>query len=357
MSLQAIEWAFNQDIGSSAAKFLLVCLADNVGSDGTCFPSLDLLCKKTNQDRKTVISNLDLLESLYLIEDTGKRIGNGVKEYRFVGLPDGSKHYVYTIINKFSKEFYIGVRSCFCEVQNDKYFGSGAWAIKQNARNVEKQIIGIYKTREEAELAELFYINKFRENELLKNRFFPKFHNVPKTEPVPISELQPIPISEPIPKTEPVPNLDITSTVFGCEPVPNLDVTSTKNGTQNRNEPSIEPSLNRHVVANAKKSKGTRIPDDWVLSKKLGEWAHAEKPHWSIDKIRSEAEAFKDYWLSVAGARGIKQDWDATWRNWVRRSNDAPVVGQTGGGYVAVNKQAALEQRNAEAARQALEQM
>ena len=123
------------------------------------------------------------------------------------------------------------------------------------------------------------------------------------------------------------------------------------------NEPSIEPSLNRHVVANAKKSKGTRISDDWVLSKKLGEWAHAEKPHWSIDKIRSEAEAFKDYWLSVAGARGIKQDWDATWRNWVRRSNDAPMVGQAGGGYMAVNKQAALEQRNAEAARQALEQM
>lgn len=123
------------------------------------------------------------------------------------------------------------------------------------------------------------------------------------------------------------------------------------------NEPSIEPSLNRHVVAGAKKSKGTRIPDDWVLSKKLGEWAHAEKPHWSIDKIRSEAEAFKDYWLSVAGARGIKQDWDATWRNWVRRSNDAPMAGQTGGGYVSVNKQAALEQRNAEAARQALEMM
>ena len=123
------------------------------------------------------------------------------------------------------------------------------------------------------------------------------------------------------------------------------------------NEPSVESSLNRHVVACAKKSKGTRISDDWVLSKKLGEWAHAEKPHWSIDKIRSEAEAFKDYWLSVAGARGIKQDWDATWRNWVRRSNDAPMVGQTGGGYVAVNKQAALEQRNAEAARQALEQM
>ena len=357
MSVQAIEWAFSQDVGSSAAKFLLVCLADNSGIDGTCYPSLDLMCKKTNQDRKTVISNLDFLCDCGLLKETGEIVGNGVKVYQLVGLPDGVNHYCYTIIHKKTSEFYIGVRSCLSDIECDKYFGSGSWAIKQNKSEIDKKIIGIYKTRKEAELAELFYINKYKDNPLLKNKFIPKNRSVPNIEPVPISEPHPVPNIPPVPNIEPVPNLDVTSSVFGNEPVPNLDVTSTKNGTQNRNEPSIEPSLNRHVVAGAKKSKGTRIPDDWVLSKKLGEWAHAEKPHWSIDKIRSEAEAFKDYWLSVAGVRGVKNDWDATWRNWVRRSNDAPMAGQTGGGYVAVNKQAALEQRNAEAARQALEMM
>jgi hypothetical protein len=27
---------------------------------------------------------------------------------------------------------------------------------------------------------------------------------------------------------------------------------------------------------------------------------------------------FRDYWIAVAGQRGVKLDWDATWRNWVR---------------------------------------
>jgi hypothetical protein len=29
-------------------------------------------------------------------------------------------------------------------------------------------------------------------------------------------------------------------------------------------------------------------------------------------------ESFTDYWVSVAGSKGVKLDWDATWRTWVR---------------------------------------
>ena len=31
-----------------------------------------------------------------------------------------------------------------------------------------------------------------------------------------------------------------------------------------------------------------------------------------------EYEKFKDYWFSQAGAKGVKLDWQATWRNWCR---------------------------------------
>lgn len=31
-----------------------------------------------------------------------------------------------------------------------------------------------------------------------------------------------------------------------------------------------------------------------------------------------EAAKFKDYWKAAAGAKGVKLDWPATWRNWVR---------------------------------------
>jgi hypothetical protein len=71
----------------------------------------------------------------------------------------------------------------------------------------------------------------------------------------------------------------------------------------------------------AKKSPtGSRISDDWVLSKSLGDWA-IEKGA-AYDLIKAEAEKFKDYWIGVAGAKGRKADWDATWRNWIRKAID-----------------------------------
>jgi hypothetical protein len=49
----------------------------------------------------------------------------------------------------------------------------------------------------------------------------------------------------------------------------------------------------------------------------MGEWASQERP--DID-VRQVAEQFKDYWIAQAGQKGVKLDWDATWRNWVRNT-------------------------------------
>ena len=37
-------------------------------------------------------------------------------------------------------------------------------------------------------------------------------------------------------------------------------------------------------------------------------------------KAVSELDKFKDYWVGRAGQGGVKLDWEATWRNWVRRA-------------------------------------
>ncbi len=66
-------------------------------------------------------------------------------------------------------------------------------------------------------------------------------------------------------------------------------------------------------------SKGTRLPDDWVLPSQWGQWAVGEG--WEPDQIRTEADKFRDYWISVSGQKGVKRDWLATWRNWMRNSN------------------------------------
>lgn len=35
-----------------------------------------------------------------------------------------------------------------------------------------------------------------------------------------------------------------------------------------------------------------------------------------------EFQKFRDYWKAQPGQRGVKADWDATWRNWVRKAGE-----------------------------------
>ena len=48
----------------------------------------------------------------------------------------------------------------------------------------------------------------------------------------------------------------------------------------------------------------------------------------SREAVKAEAEKFRDYWTSVAGAKGRKTDWHATWRNWCR--NARPAISRNG---------------------------
>jgi uncharacterized protein YdaU (DUF1376 family) len=95
-----------------------------------------------------------------------------------------------------------------------------------------------------------------------------------------------------------------------------------KNATSNANamlnecpspSPSPSPVVNTIVVAKAPKAtrwqKGLAIPDSWI--------EFCKKERNDIDPSKT-FESFTDYWISVAGAKGLKSDWDATWRNWVR---------------------------------------
>jgi len=64
-------------------------------------------------------------------------------------------------------------------------------------------------------------------------------------------------------------------------------------------------------------SNGCRLPDNWELSDELGEWA--ESLGLRREQILIECDKFRDYWWSLAGAKATKKDWDAVWRNWIRR--------------------------------------
>lgn len=85
-----------------------------------------------------------------------------------------------------------------------------------------------------------------------------------------------------------------------------------------------------HVVADAptapaeakpkRKTTGTRLPDGWFPSRTPGNES-TEAGHdqaW----LQRELDRFRDYWSAQPGQRGRKADWDATWRNWVRKADE-----------------------------------
>lgn len=87
------------------------------------------------------------------------------------------------------------------------------------------------------------------------------------------------------------------------------------------------PEIGAKIAPNP---KGKALPLDWKLPKSWSEWALSEKSELNSDDVIKMAEAFKDHWLSNANqANAKKADWEATWRNWVRRQYIQPIKTQT----------------------------
>jgi len=81
----------------------------------------------------------------------------------------------------------------------------------------------------------------------------------------------------------------------------------------------------RHASRDSSQARGTRLPDDWYPSDELKAWSSKERPDLDLATI---IEAFCDYWHAKPGKDGVKLDWDATFRNWVRnqRNGTRPVT-------------------------------
>jgi len=67
-----------------------------------------------------------------------------------------------------------------------------------------------------------------------------------------------------------------------------------------------------------KKTLGKRLASDFSFPKEWEEFCQQTRPELSPVKTFDQ---FKDYWISQAGQKGVKLDWFATWRNWVRSTN------------------------------------
>jgi len=86
----------------------------------------------------------------------------------------------------------------------------------------------------------------------------------------------------------------------------------------NHTEPDTEEEKKEPKGSSEKKA--SRLPEEWALPKAWGEWA--VKEGMDAATVRREADKFRDYWHSISVAKGRKLDWQATWRNWVRKALD-----------------------------------
>ena len=78
--------------------------------------------------------------------------------------------------------------------------------------------------------------------------------------------------------------------------------------------PNHKPlTINQEPIEKKKTQRGSRLPTDFVLHEEWIAFCNQERPDLNAHKT---FDAFKDYWISAP--KGIKLDWTATWRNWVR---------------------------------------
>lgn len=70
------------------------------------------------------------------------------------------------------------------------------------------------------------------------------------------------------------------------------------------------------------KKRGHRLPEDWRPSDEDWLLAVGELGEQGAER---QLLTFRDHWAAQPGQKGVKLDWGATWRNWIRNSrNFAP---------------------------------
>ena len=96
-------------------------------------------------------------------------------------------------------------------------------------------------------------------------------------------------------------------------------------------QPEPEPDTDKEPTANAVgKKKSSRavcqMPDDWVLTKALGEWAVSQG--FTPDEVRAEASKFETHHR----AKGSRfKAWDLAWKKWIGNAKEYRAEKRRGG--------------------------
>ncbi|MEC5149185.1 hypothetical protein [Cryobacterium sp. GrIS_2_6] len=101
---------------------------------------------------------------------------------------------------------------------------------------------------------------------------------------------------------------DVTELQGGYEPLGNPAPDPTR--------PDPTPITSKEVIKERPASRGSRLSPEWMPSAASVATAKTDAP--DID-CQAEHSTFVDYWIAQPGQKGVKTNWESTWRNWMRR--------------------------------------
>lgn len=125
--------------------------------------------------------------------------------------------------------------------------------------------------------------------------------------------------------------------------LPRIEKNREEKKREEKNSPPGSTSVEVDARSAPKPKRKTRLEPDWFPSN--GNLLYASNQGMSNDEIQHQAELFRDHWLANGE---VKDDWDATWRNWIRR---APQFTRNGTGGQRRNKDGSIRFDFAEHAR------
>jgi uncharacterized protein YdaU (DUF1376 family) len=111
------------------------------------------------------------------------------------------------------------------------------------------------------------------------------------------------------------------------ELVQRLDATPPATGTvtQPATAPATPATATHYPLPTTHKQptvvgRGSRLPTDWTPGEPG--FAFAQQQGLANGKAQAELEKFRDWWAAQPGQKGVKLDWQATWRTWVRKATE-----------------------------------
>lgn len=301
VGLPATRWAWVAEVSSSSERLVLLALAKHAADDGDSYPSVETLAEETKLNRKTVFSAIASLCDAGFVVRTVRSGSRGRRNYYELCLDrteNGSTENGTT------------------QIRNDP---------KTERTSSQKRY---FECTENGTLKVPKLGHEYRREERSEERSEKRMHDAREEPPSAVEVPQPLKGNKEIEPGSIAPAKfpldDVPFPEFEGEDLSSDSLFAMELLEQERAKQTAAPDPTPTPAAEKPKAKrdakrGTRLtiktlPDEWRA------YCEEREPDLDPDLLFEE---FFDYWSSVPGQKGLKLDWFATWRRYVKSFRNA----------------------------------